>query len=81
MLQIQNRIVTILYLGDILVSYGDFLENNAKLFPASYVEEIWGLELQMKIKHISSTSNYSTDKKYTNKIFEFIDKQRLFKLA
>ncbi|HEU5462259.1 MAG TPA: DNA polymerase II large subunit, partial [Nitrososphaeraceae archaeon] len=40
--QIQNRIVTILYLGDILVNYGDFLENNAKLFPASYVEEIWG---------------------------------------
>ena len=38
--QIQNRINTILYLGDILVSYGDFLENNAKLFPASYVEEI-----------------------------------------
>src|SRR5829696_2864114 len=79
--QIQNRIVTILYLGDILVSYGDFLENNAKLFPASYVEEIWGLELQMKIKQISLTNSYSTDKKHTNEILEYIDKQRLFELA
>jgi DNA polymerase II large subunit len=76
--QIQNRIVTILYLGDILVSYGDFLENNAKLFPASYVEEIWGLELQ---KQISSNNSYSTDKKYTNEILEYIDKQRLLELA
>ena len=79
--QIQNRINTILYLGDILVSYGDFLENNAKLFPASYVEEIWGLELQMKIKQISSNNSYSTDEKYVNEILEYINKQRLFELA
>ncbi|HEY9486139.1 MAG TPA: DNA polymerase II large subunit, partial [Nitrososphaeraceae archaeon] len=79
--QIQNRITTILYLGDILVSYGDFLENNAKLFPASYVEEIWGLELQMKIKQISSNNSYSTDEKYVNEILEYINKQRLFELA
>ena len=78
--QIQNRLKTILYLGDILVSYGDFLENNAKLFPASYVEEIWGLELQMKIKQISNNS-YSTDEKYINEILEYINKQRLFELA
>jgi DNA polymerase II large subunit len=79
--QIQNRIDTILYLGDILVSYGDFLENNAKLFPASYVEEIWGLELLMKIKQISSNNSYSTDEKYVNEILEYIDKQRLLELA
>ncbi|HEU5172135.1 MAG TPA: DNA polymerase II large subunit, partial [Nitrososphaeraceae archaeon] len=84
--QIQNRIDTILYLGDILISYGDFLENNAKLFPASYVEEIWALELQMKIKSLSNNNNNNnynnyTNDQYINEIIKYIDKQRLFKLA
>ena len=79
--QIQNRIDTILYLGDILISYGDFLENNAKLFPASYVEEIWALELQMKIKSMFSNNNYFTNDQHINEILEYIDKQQLFKLA
>src|ERR671910_1254604 len=78
--QIQNRIDTILYLGDILISYGDFLENNAKLFPASYVEEIWALELQMKIKSMFSNNNYFTNDQHINEIIEYIDKQQLFKL-
>ena len=79
--QIQNRIDTILYLGDILISYGDFLENNAKLFPASYVEEIWALELQMKIKSMFSNNNYFTNDQHINEIIDYIDKQQLFKLA
>ncbi|MDF2736382.1 MAG: polC [Nitrososphaeraceae archaeon] len=79
--QIQNRIDTILYLGDILISYGDFLENNAKLFPASYVEEIWALELQMKIKSMFSNNNYFTNDQHINEIIEYIDKQQLFNLA
>jgi len=79
--QIQNRIDTILYLGDILISYGDFLENNAKLYPASYVEEIWALELQMKIKSMFSDDNYFTNDQHINEIIEYIDKQRLFKLV
>src|ERR687886_614408 len=55
--KILPRIEKILYLGDILISYGDFLENNAKLLPASYVEEIWALELHSKL--LTSPSNYS----------------------
>ena len=34
----------ILYLGDILISFGDFLENNHKLVPSAYVEEWWAQE-------------------------------------
>ncbi len=49
---LKYQIDKILYLGDILISYGDFLENNAQLLPASYVEEIWALELFEKIKEI-----------------------------
>lgn len=40
------KVEKIIYLGDILISYGDFLENNAQLLPASYVEEIWALQLK-----------------------------------
>lgn len=50
---VRQRVEKILYLGDILISYGDFLENNAELLPASYVEEIWLQELH---SHLSNSS-------------------------
>ena len=56
-IKIRPRIEKILYLGDILISYGDFLENNAQLLPASYVEEIWALELKSKLLTLPSTSS------------------------
>ncbi len=46
---IISTLEKILYLGDILISYGDFLENNCKLFPSSYVEEIWTADLKSKL--------------------------------
>ena len=54
---LKQKIIKILYLGDILISYGDFLENNAQLLPASYVEEIWALELFEKIKEIKEIND------------------------
>jgi DNA polymerase II large subunit len=59
-IQIRSKVEKILYLGDILVSYGDFLENNAQLLPASYVEEIWALQLQAKLRASSSPSSSSS---------------------
>jgi DNA polymerase II large subunit len=53
---IANKITKILYLGDILISYGDFLENNAQLLPSSYVEEIWALELESKLTNMNPDS-------------------------
>ena len=47
--RLRTKVSRILYLGDILISYGDFLENNAQLPPASYVEEIWALQLKQKL--------------------------------
>lgn len=47
--KIRRKVSKILYLGDMLISYGDFLENNAQLPPASYVEEIWALQLREKL--------------------------------
>lgn len=47
-LAIKGRIEKILHLGDILVSFGDFLENNAQMVPSGYVEEFWEAEIRDK---------------------------------
>ena len=67
---VANKITKILYLGDILISYGDFLENNTQLLPSSYVEEIWTLELEGKLS--------STD---PNSYLKSFDSERLFELT
>ncbi|KAA2282838.1 MAG: DNA polymerase II large subunit [Candidatus Nitrosocosmicus sp.] len=54
-LNLRPRVVKILFLGDILISYGDFLENNAQLLPASYVEEIWSQELFERVKNFNTS--------------------------
>jgi DNA polymerase II large subunit len=40
-LEIRNGVVDILDLGEYLVNYGEFVENNHPLAPASYVQEWW----------------------------------------
>ncbi len=49
-IEIKNEIEKIIHLGDILISFGDFLENNAQLIPTGYVEEFWIEELKQKIQ-------------------------------
>ena len=57
-LEIKNEIEKILHLGDILISFGDFLENNAQLVPSGYVEEFWIEELKQKIKKYDPNNRY-----------------------
>jgi len=47
--QIRDNIDKILFLGDLLVSFGDFLYNNKNLLPAGYVEEWWAEEVETAI--------------------------------
>ena len=47
--RIRPHLSKILYLGDMLIGYGDFLENNAQLPPASFVEEVWAEQLRSKL--------------------------------
>jgi DNA polymerase II large subunit len=54
--RIRSHVSKILYLGDILISYGDFLENNAQLPPASFVEEIWVQQLRSKLLTMESSN-------------------------
>lgn len=57
-LEIKNKIEKILHLGDILISFGDFLENNAQLVPTAYVEEFWIEELKQKIQKYEPNDKY-----------------------
>ncbi|MGC9515973.1 DNA polymerase II large subunit, partial [Methanocrinis sp.] len=42
---LKNDVVKIVDVGEILISFGDFLENNRTLAPASYCFEWWAAEL------------------------------------
>ncbi|MEM3463915.1 MAG: DNA polymerase II large subunit, partial [Candidatus Bathyarchaeia archaeon] len=44
--RIKDGISKILFLGDILISFGDFLYNSKSLAPSGYVEEWWAGELE-----------------------------------
>jgi len=41
-----DKVDEILFLGDALIGYGEFLENNQPLLPSGYVEEWWVQELE-----------------------------------
>ena len=43
---INHEVEEILYLGDVLVNYGDFFDRAHKLVPAGYCPERWALEIK-----------------------------------
>jgi DNA polymerase II large subunit len=47
---VKDKIERVLFLGDILVSFGDFLYNNKPLYPSGITEEWWVQELQIAIQ-------------------------------
>ena len=55
-LELKNEIEKILHLGDLLISFGDFLENNAQLVPTGYVEEYWLEELKQLLTKYDGNS-------------------------
>lgn len=48
--EIENDIDEILFLGDILVTYGEFIENGKKLIPSPFVSEWWDKELEKALE-------------------------------
>jgi len=55
--ELEKDITVILQLGDILISAGDFLENNHRLVKPAYCEEWWSLQLATARK--SETPQFS----------------------
>ena len=50
--RLENKVEKILYLGDVLVALGEFLENNHPLVPSGYCEEWWSHDLDDAISRI-----------------------------
>lgn len=46
--ELRDEVEEVLFNGDILVSYGEFLENNHVLLPSGYCEEWWARELEQR---------------------------------
>src|SRR5712692_10176160 len=63
---LKDKIAKILFLGDILVAYGEFLENNKPLTPSGFVEEWWAQLLQEKLKdRVESSVGTTTTERLT----------------
>jgi DNA polymerase II large subunit len=65
--KLKEDVLKILDMGDILISYGDFLENNKELPPSPYVLEWWQEELKFSINDVTRKQA----------ILSFIDDKRL----
>ena len=53
----------ILFVGDMLFGYGEFLENNHTILPSGYVEEWWAVELKEKLQQTNNTFPKEKDTK------------------
>ncbi|MFX1513723.1 MAG: DNA polymerase II large subunit, partial [Promethearchaeota archaeon] len=56
-MKLKNQIELVIALGDLLVSFGEFTENNHPLVPSGYVEEWWIQEVRaaMRKRQLSRT--------------------------
>ncbi len=48
-LELKDRVSEILSLGDILIGFGEFLENNHPLMPAGWSEDWWAQEVEKEL--------------------------------
>jgi DNA polymerase II large subunit len=84
--QVAEEIDEILYMGDALISYGDFLQNNHVILPSGYVEEWWVQEIPEEIDpysvteeealHLSNTYDVPLHPKYTY-FWNYLEKEEL----
>ncbi len=74
--KIRKDVVEILFLGDILVAFGEFLRNNHVLLPSAWCEEWW-------IKKIENSKEYleSNEKGLNLDEFSDIDSKYAFELS
>ncbi|RLG53083.1 MAG: DNA polymerase II large subunit [Thermoproteota archaeon] len=50
--KIAPDVEKVLFSGDMLIAYGEFLENNTVLLPSGYCEEWWAEELKAKVSKL-----------------------------
>ncbi len=52
---LEGKVEKILFVGDILIALGEFIENNHPLVPSGYCEEWWSHDLEHAISKLSTT--------------------------
>ncbi len=73
---VKGKIKKILFLGDILISFGDFLYTNKTLSPSGYVEEWWVKDLKLALTERfdgDTVKAAATAKVTSEKISAFLD--------
>ncbi|MEM1943108.1 MAG: DNA polymerase II large subunit [Candidatus Caldarchaeum sp.] len=71
--QIADRLEQVLFLGDILVSVGDCVENNVELRPAGYCEEWWSNDLMAKVSEKSLLEASEKTGIHVNRLASFLE--------
>ncbi|KON28275.1 hypothetical protein AC481_02050 [miscellaneous Crenarchaeota group archaeon SMTZ-80] len=66
--EIENSIESILFIGDLLIGFGEFLENNKPLLPSGFVEEWWSELLRKALKLKDRLKIESNEKRLTDLI-------------
>lgn len=66
--EIENSIESILFIGDLLIGFGEFLENNKPLLPSGFVEEWWSELLRKTLKLKDRLKIESNEKRLTDLI-------------
>ncbi|KPU62418.1 DNA polymerase II large subunit [Thermococcus sp. EP1] len=75
-LELKDQVEEILYLGDALIAFGDFVENNQTLLPANYVEEWWiqeFVEAVNKIYEVELKPFQENDKEMVEEAADYLD--------
>ncbi len=72
--EVAGSIKEILFLGDILINYGDFFNRAHPLAPAGYCEEWWSLEAQKAMKDSFGSLDYKKLSQLTNSGEELLKK-------
>jgi DNA polymerase II large subunit len=60
--ELVKHVKKILFLGDILINYGDFSENGHSLIPLGYCEEWWAQELEKNVACLFGTEQIDFQK-------------------
>ncbi|MFX1295201.1 MAG: DNA polymerase II large subunit [Promethearchaeota archaeon] len=60
-IKFKDKVEKFLYLGDCLIAYGEFLENNHILIPSGYCEEWWCEELRIALEKKYHNLNAAVD--------------------
>ena len=58
-LELRDKVGEILFLGDLLIGFGEFLENNHTLMPAGYCEEWWAQDVSKALAEKSTDVDIS----------------------